>query len=189
MNEANFEKNEYAEIAAELKKMRDADQVMRMRAAEKGGLIQDEEDNKLDEKHTARMKEIVEQIGWPSRSKVGKEGAQHAWLLVQHADHDPEFQARCLAMMRELPKGDVKPWQIAYLEDRIRVNARQPQLYGTQFYEDPEKGFGPRPIEDEEHLEERRKEMGLESFEEYRRELLEKYSEWEKKKQNKTETP
>jgi len=48
----------------------------------------------------------------------------------------------------------------------VRVNAWQPQLYGTQFtVTDGE--FGPRPIEDPQGLDERRAEAGLEPFADY----------------------
>ena len=60
------------------------------------------------------------------------------------------------------------------------MNRNQPQLYGTQFYDDPQKGYTPREIEAIEKLEERRKEMDLRPFEEYRRALFEKYKIGEK---------
>src|SRR5262245_16811487 len=56
---------------------------------------------RIDEANTARMKEIVEKYGWPGKSIVGADGAFAAWLLVQHADADPDFQAYCLELMKE----------------------------------------------------------------------------------------
>jgi hypothetical protein len=49
-------------------------------------------DSSIDLANTQRMKEIVEQMGWPTRSKVGGHASEMAWLLVQHADHDRAFQ-------------------------------------------------------------------------------------------------
>jgi hypothetical protein len=43
--------------------------------------------------------------------------------------------------------GEASPAHLAYLEDRVRVNAEQPQLYGTQFSV-IDGQFGPRPIQD-----------------------------------------
>ena len=43
----------------------------------------------IDRKNTARMKEIIENKGWPGKSLVGGDGAHAAWLLVQHADREP----------------------------------------------------------------------------------------------------
>ncbi len=90
---------------------------------------------------------------------------------MQHADHDPEFQAECLELMKALPTGEVRLSNLAYLEDRMRVNHHRPQLYGTQFYQEGEH-FGPQPIEDEANLEGRRQAMGLESFEDNMRRVI-----------------
>ena len=158
-------------VAAELLAMSEVDQAMR-------GAYQttNEWDATVDETNTARLKEIIEQQGWPTISMVGSKGASAAWLLAQHADKDPAFQEKCLALMKELPEDEVILWNIALFEDRVRMNTGRPQLYGTQF-KMSEGNFGPGPIEDEEHLEERRAAMGLETFKEYSREMREMYEE------------
>lgn len=46
---------------------------------------------RTDKDNTSRLGQIVERYGWPTSSLVGKDGAQSAWLLVQHADADPRF--------------------------------------------------------------------------------------------------
>src|SRR5260370_9006664 len=89
----------------------------------------------IDKVNTAGMKEIVDQYGWPGKSLVGKDGANAAWLLVQHADRDPAFQKRCLELLREAQKkGEVSGQELAYLTDRVRVAQGENQLYGTQFH-------------------------------------------------------
>ncbi len=132
-------------------------------------------DESVDKRNTARMKEIVAAYGWPTLSDVGAEAADDAWLLVQHADRDTKFQARCLELIKNLPESEVSPINVAYLEDRVRVNTGKPQLYGTQFdgASDTGESFGPRPIEDVEHLDERRASVGLKPFAEYSREMNE----------------
>jgi hypothetical protein len=50
----------------------------------------------IDRKNTAWLKMVVTAHGWPGKSAVGEDGAQAAWLLVQHADHDRDFQKQCL---------------------------------------------------------------------------------------------
>lgn len=161
----------YPEIASELSEMLRVDQEMR----EKN--INDSEfwDDEVDRNNTERMKAIVAKIGWPTKSKVGLEGAHQAWLIVQHADKNVDFQIQCLDLMKQESSDEVEKRSVAYLEDRVRVNQGRSQLYGTQFYYYNGK-YGPRPIDDMEHLEERRKEMGLESMEEYERILHEKYN-------------
>ncbi len=164
----------FPQVAEEIEKMKAIDQEMRK------NLNDTEWDDEIDRRNTESMKRIVEQIGWPTVSKVGKETSTSAWLLVQHADHDPEFQQQCLTLMQQEPEGEVSLRDIAYLEDRVRVNTNRGQMYGTQFHETRDDSgkvvrYEPQPIEDPEHLNERRVRMGLEPHEEYIRSLTEKY--------------
>src|SRR5207237_1241900 len=128
---------------------------------------------KTDQKNTARMKEIVASYGWPGKSAVGKDGAHAAWLLVQHADRDLEFQKRCLALMDgAVKKGEVDRKDMAYLVDRVLVGQGKKQMYGTQFRQKNGK-LSVQPVEDEQHLDDRRKEVGLGPLAEYQK-LMEK---------------
>ncbi len=169
---------QYPEIAVEITTMYDADQAMRKRWEEYNELPEwpeePEEDKNLDERNTTRMKEIVEQIGWPTISKVGKKASGDAWLLVQHADKDIEFQRYCLELMKIEQAGEVALRDIAYLEDRVRINSGQPQLYGTQFrWTEDNKPI--QDIEDRENVDQRRAKMGLRTLAEGMAEMYEKY--------------
>jgi hypothetical protein len=130
-------------------------------------------DASIDHKNTARMKEI----GWPTQSKVGVQASNMAWLLVQHADHEREFQKMCLNLMKAQPQGEVVAANIAYLEDRVRVGEGRPQLYGTQFYGDEHGNFGPSPIEDIDNINQRREAVGLAAFEDYSAQMNKIYQE------------
>ena len=123
-------------------------------------------DENIDKDNTEYLRKLVEAHGWPTKSTLGPEASQAAWLLAQHADHDPVFQVYCLSLMKALPENEVNPVNVAYLEDRVRVNQGQMQLYGTQFYEE-EGFFGPRPIDDIGNLDTRRMAVGLEPFSDY----------------------
>ncbi len=125
----------------------------------------------IDQENTARLKEIVAQIGWPTKSKVGEEASAAAWLLVQHADKDIDFQRHCLQQMKSEPENEVSRIDVVYLEDRVRVHEGRMQLYGTQWKEDSEQGFIPYPVENPENLNERRANVGLGSFEKYAEEM------------------
>jgi hypothetical protein len=135
----------------------------------------------IDRDNTARMKEIVDKYGWPGKSLVGKDGANAAWLLVQHADRDPAFQKRCLDLIKEAAKkGEVSGQELAYLTDRVRVAQGEKQLYGTQFHTVDGK-LVPQPIEDEANVDKRRKEVGLMSMAEYEKLMHEVYKTKDKK--------
>ncbi len=132
-------------------------------------------DISLDRKHAERLKGIIAQIGWPTRSKVGAEASQMAWLLVQHADCDLQFQKYCLDLINDQPSGEVTPADIAFLYDRVEVNEGRPQKYGTQFFIDKNGELSPRPISDEGNLHLLRKQMGLPDFDEYKRLMKDRY--------------
>lgn len=169
---ASDQVDSFQSITSEIIQMSEEDQTMR-----KSSMW----DSSVDIENTKRMKEIVTQIGWPTISKLGEHASDMAWLLVQHADLDHQFQQICLDLMKAQPAGEVKPSNIAYLEDRVRVGEKRPQLYGTQFYVDQEGTFGPQPIEDPDHIDERRRAVGLGSMAEYTRIMEQIY----KKRSNK----
>ena len=162
----------FREIADEIIKMSEADQQMR-----KSG----QWDSSIDVANTQRMKEIVEQMGWPTRSKVGGHASEMAWLLVQHADLDHDFQRMCLELMQAQAAGEVSPGNIAYLEDRVRVGERRLQLYGTQFFVDETGILGPKPIEDADHVDERRQAVGLQPLSDYARDMEQSYQQDQKR--------
>ena len=85
-------KEEKLTILKELKTMYELDQKMR----NEFDYDKDNWDDKIDKQHTEKLKEIINKIGYPTISKVGKSWSLYAWLLSQHADHDLEFQKKCL---------------------------------------------------------------------------------------------
>ncbi|GLY82295.1 hypothetical protein Airi02_002270 [Actinoallomurus iriomotensis] len=107
------------------------------------------------------MKRVVAAYGWPGSGLVGEDGAEAAWLLVQHADHDPGFQKQCLALLEDaVASGQASRVNLAYLTDRVRVAEGRPQVFGTQ-YRRGDGGPEPRPIEDPGRLDQRREKAGL----------------------------
>ena len=122
----------------------------------------------VDAENTRRMQEIIAQHGWPGLSEVGEDGAGAAWILVQHADGLPDFQKRCLELIRAaVEAGEASGGNLAYLTDRVRIAGGLPQLYGTQgrWSEDGELGLW--EIEDAATVDERRAALGLEPVAEY----------------------
>ena len=128
----------------------------------------------VDAKHTSRMRAIVAKHGWPGRSLVGDDGAHAAWLLVQHADS--AFMAQCLSLMeRAVAAGEAFGKDYVYLLDRVRMQQGKPQIYGTQFTFAVDGQLVLHPIEDAEHVDERRRAVGLPSMAEQERVIHEVY--------------
>ncbi|MBI4536220.1 MAG: hypothetical protein HY708_08070 [Ignavibacteriae bacterium] len=122
----------------------------------------------VDTMNTARMKQIIAQYGWPGTSLVGKDGAEAAFSLVEHADRDTAFQIRCLALVQQAyANGEASGEQLAMLTDRIRVNQGRPQVYGNSITISPGGTFVVDPIEDEANVDKRRAELGLLPLSEY----------------------
>jgi len=126
---------------------------------------------KIDEKNTARLKSLVAEYGWLGKSQVGEDGAHAAWLLLQHANKDPLFQKDCLEKMKQSFKNhDVSATDLAYLIDRVAVSENKKQIYGTQFHGNCD-NLKPQPIEDEQHVNDRRKSIGLGTMAEYEKQM------------------
>lgn len=169
---------ENAALRQELLEMMRADQQMRRELMAKADLDEAavERLGQFDRKHTARLKAMIAQLGWPTERLAGRDGAHAAWLLVQHADRHVEFQARCLPLLEAAASsGQASPVDAAYLFDRVRVNRKQPQRYGTQFRQAEDGRYEPQPIEDAEHVDERRAAIGLKPLAEYAKSLRSAY--------------
>jgi hypothetical protein len=116
-----------------------------------------------DRANTEWLKGVVAEHGWPKISEVGERAANQAWLLVQHADHDPVFQLEALRMMEPLvAQREVSPNDFAYLTDRVMLKLTGKQRYGTQFH-CVDGRFAPLPIEDEAAVDRLRREAGMET--------------------------
>lgn len=164
-------------LRAELLKMSEADQAARHAAIDAGFKDKSLNDKmtEVDKVHTRRLHAIVDASGWPTRSMVGEDGATAAWLLLQHADLDPDFQERCLRLMEPLAAaGEASPRDLAYLTDRVAVNRGRPQRYGTQWQEVGGE-FVPQPIEDPERVDERRAAVGLDTLAQNKARMNEAY--------------
>lgn len=126
----------------------------------------------LHRRNAARLKQVIAEHGWPGRTLVGEDGALAAWFIVQHAIGDPHFMRQALELLRDaVVRAEVSPAQPAFLEDRICCFEGRPQVYGTQF--EPGDDGLPRPyvIADPEHVNERRRAIGLNTIEERTQEL------------------
>ena len=152
------------ELRDELLQLLAEDQAERLEGASFGG----------DAARTERLAEILHGYGWPGYSLVGEEAEDAAWAIAQHSDHDLEFQRLALAYLVAAEEADdASPGNVAYLTDRIAVNAGEPQRYGTQVA-CAENGPAPVvPLEDEASVDDLRADAGLPPLADYYAEMAE----------------
>jgi hypothetical protein len=117
----------------------------------------------VHQKNATRLLVIIEQHGWPGSAIAGDDGAEAAWLIVQHSIGNPDLQRHALKLLNDAAaKGEAPLWQAAMLEDRIRALESNMQIYGTQFDWDENGEMSPHPaIEAPEQVDERRRAVGL----------------------------
>lgn len=127
-----------------------------------------------DSARTQRLREIVRAHGWPGRSLVGKDGAQAAWLILQHTAATDFQQALLPTLWAAADQGEVAKSDVALLTDRVLVHTGHPQLYASQF-SSRDGHLVPDSIEDLPGLEGRRAAVGLPTMSEYVRMLGELY--------------
>lgn len=173
-------------VKAKLKHMFEVDQFMRnymMNTPFKNGYSDDEKKEferisvakfqTIDSENTLELKRLLKIYRWFTISEFGKETDKQAWILVQHADLDPEFQKEVLAILSELvKKKQTDPSNYAYLVDRVASSfsdptKRVPQKYGTQGHCVGPGKWEPHETEDPANLDKRRSEVGLGTEAEY----------------------
>lgn len=127
----------------------------------------------VDTANTAELKSLLKTHSWFTISGFGPDADRDAWLLVQHADGDPDFQRDVLHRLEPLlATGDTSPSNYAYLFDRVAASFgkpenRRPQRYGTQGECTGPGSWTPHPVEEPDKLEERRRAVGLFPMAEY----------------------
>jgi hypothetical protein len=127
----------------------------------------------IDIPNTSDLKALLTKYEWFTISKFGKQADKDAWLLVQHADLDPNFQRQILVILEKLWKiGETNPANYAYLFDRVAasfndLSKRNLQRYGTQGNCVGPGKWEPVPMEDPANIDQRRKEVGLGTLQEY----------------------
>lgn len=114
-----------------------------------------------DEDNLNWLKDQVARNGWFDIQRYGRAADQAAWLMVQHADGAPAYQAYIAALLEvKARSGETDPRNYAFLSDRIAVRAGRPQPYGTQM--ECVKGEWLKPeVEHPQDLDTRRAALGL----------------------------
>ena len=125
--------------------------------------------NENDSLNLIKVRMIIDKYGWLGPDKIGTDGNQALFLVIQHADIDT--QKKYLEVLRNAVKiGNAKATTLALLEDRICVAEGKLQIYGTQtgIILDTKESFI-FPLQDPDGIEARRSQVGLEAFPVYLR--------------------
>lgn len=159
---------DYTEISKELLEMKIEDQKVREIYLNLG--VKDRTPEKfkelvspIDQKNIKRLEEIVNEIGLPTISKVGKDASYAAWLIAQHAPLS--FMKRYLKLQEE-NLNDIDPKNYAYLKDRVLIRHGELQEFGTQ-YQVINGANRLHQLKDPENVDKKRAEVGLEPLCDY----------------------
>ncbi|HEY0657829.1 MAG TPA: DUF6624 domain-containing protein [Pyrinomonadaceae bacterium] len=156
-----------AELKQQLLEMVEEDGRVRAELAATGELFQGYAPKmaEVHRRNAEKLEAMIERYDWLGKSLVGEDGANAAWLILQHAIGQPELQRRCLPLLQEaVERGEAEPAHAAHLEDRIRFFERRPQRYGTHFDWDENGQMSPYLLEDPERVDEYRQSVGLSSL-------------------------
>jgi len=174
------------ELADELEKMAKIDQIAAYIPQGKYKELSEKEWNAFKDSvfttNQKKISEIFEQYGFVGFDLAGENGSRNFWMIVQHSDHNPEFQKEVLVeMKKEVDKQNAISTNYGLLVDRVNLNTGKAQIYGTQVTYNMNIGQAyPKKLKDSAKVNERRKSIGLEPIEEYLNGMTEMHFEMNK---------
>jgi VWFA-related protein len=125
-------------------------------------------------RNNARLCQILKEFGWPSSALVGKDGVAATVYLIRNSRQLDLQVALLPVVIAAVKQGEGEKRQVADLVDRMRVDSGMKQLFGTQVK--VANGFLVlAPIEDEAHVDDRRKQFGMSPLAEHLRDLERQY--------------
>ncbi|MEM6965004.1 MAG: DUF6624 domain-containing protein [Bacteroidota bacterium] len=122
--------------------------------------------SEIDQDNLKKVEAIIEQYGYPSHKLVGKGASKSIFYVIQHSE--TKYQEKYLPLFLEASdKGELKKSELVLMIDRIEVNNKRPQIYGTQIKHEPDEKNYIYPIRDEKNVDKRRAYLGLSPLNEY----------------------
>jgi hypothetical protein len=116
---------------------------------------------KEDHRNQELVINIVEKCGMPTLNEVTQKHMTAIWVGLQHTNK--EYRKKYFPLVEQAVKnGDLSKEQYALMKDRILMEEGKPQIYGSQIKND--KLY---KLENPETVNERRKEMGMGTIEDY----------------------
>lgn len=158
--------------------IRESDPEKRKALAEAKGIAPEEYQGDLwkkqrliDTSNLGLILSILDNRGYPGKSIVGEPTNLVALEVIKH---NPEQISGYLDLLKEAgEKGEIPFTAVAALEDRYLMQQGKEQIYGTQAQLTAANGYFIWPIQDAEHVNERRKKAGFErTIEAYAKDLI-----------------
>ncbi len=115
----------------------------------------------------SNIQSLTKKYGWPKYSKVGKLAADAPLLVINHHPDDSVRKKYIEQIKQTCLEGEGSCIEYAKIQDRILVNDGKPQIYGMQFKYGKDNNLEPFPIVDPEHVDLRRKKIGLGPLKDY----------------------
>ncbi|MCG1036257.1 DUF6624 domain-containing protein [Polaribacter sargassicola] len=116
---------------------------------------------KEDHRNQELVISIIEKCGMPTLNEVTQKHMNAIWLGLQHTDE--KIRKKYFPQIEKaVENGDLSKQQYALMKDRILMDEGKPQIYGSQI-----KNGKLYKLENPETVNERRKEMGMETIEDY----------------------
>ncbi|TXI94543.1 MAG: hypothetical protein E6Q34_04515, partial [Burkholderiaceae bacterium] len=166
---AELEKNYDQKLKTQLERIFNEDQGLRQQidaVVKKHGYNSPEvralwdEINQKDEANLREVEQILKEHGWLGPKQVGPRASQTIFLVIQHAS--AEARLKYIPLMRQAVKDKkANAGNLALMLDRINTEAGLKQIYGSQLRGKEDGGYELFPIEDPDHLDQRRAEMDL----------------------------
>jgi len=119
----------------------------------------------VDADNTAWLMRVAGPGNWFTTKRVGRDGMEAAFLLLQHSDSSVQNQL-LPTIERSFVAGEISGQEFALLSDRVATSFGRPQAYGTQAdIKDGRVLF--HPIEDSIGVDGRRAKKGMMPLREY----------------------
>jgi hypothetical protein len=157
-------KNENEKILEEL-----FDQDQKMIKDFKNGKITSLKLIEVQTKNALRINNLITNHGFPFLDKNSVKAYRAAFLAVQHSNNIT-LMKHVIELFKDKTNKETIQGDIAYLIDRVNILQNLPQIYGTQ-YKKIAGAVEFFEIVDMENLDQKRKNLGLGTFAEYKKQI------------------
>lgn len=162
-------------LSADLERRGEIDQEVRKPFSTKEGPTPEEQERMMDvdADNVKFLKELLAEVGWIDEDRFGKEASKAAWLIVQHSGDLALMKAILPWLEKEVEATGDNGVSYALLYDRSQIWLGEKQRFGSQIFLGPE-GMFVAPLEDPEHVDERRAKLGMEPLADYKKRFVER---------------